>query len=98
MALEELKTEDVVIDFPEVVFSSGEMLALQKAEQELADLKQQMAALSLVALFEDLPMGTPSLICRHVLCGADCAFECRRPRGILLPQLCAGVPRQETSL
>jgi hypothetical protein len=38
MALEELKTEDVVIGFPEVVFSSGEMLALQKAEQELADL------------------------------------------------------------
>jgi hypothetical protein len=38
MALEELKTEDVVIDFPEVVFSRGEMLALQKAEQELADL------------------------------------------------------------
>ena len=38
LALEELKTEDVVIDFPEVVFSRGEMLALQKAEQELADL------------------------------------------------------------
>ena len=38
MALEKLKTEDVVIDFPEVVFSRGEMLALQKAEQELADL------------------------------------------------------------
>jgi hypothetical protein len=38
MALGELKTEDVVIDFPEVVFSRGEMLALQKAEQELADL------------------------------------------------------------
>ena len=38
MALEELKTEDVVIDFPEVVFSRGEMLALHKAEQELADL------------------------------------------------------------
>jgi hypothetical protein len=38
MALEVLKTEDVVIDFPEVVFSSGEVLALQKAEQELADL------------------------------------------------------------
>jgi hypothetical protein len=38
MALEELKTEDVVIDFPEVVFSTGEVLALQKAEQELADL------------------------------------------------------------
>ena len=31
MALEELKTEDVVIDFPEVVFSGGEVLALQKA-------------------------------------------------------------------
>jgi hypothetical protein len=27
-----------VIDFPEVVFSTGEVLALQKAEQELADL------------------------------------------------------------
>ena len=38
MALEELKTEDVVIDFPEVVFGTGEVLALQKAEQELADL------------------------------------------------------------
>ena len=38
MALEELKTEDVAIDFPEVVFSRGEVLALQKAEQELADL------------------------------------------------------------
>ena len=38
MALEELKTEDVVIDFPEVVFSTGEVLALQKAEQELAEL------------------------------------------------------------
>jgi hypothetical protein len=38
LALEELKTEDVVIDFPEVVFSRGEVLALQKAEQELADL------------------------------------------------------------
>jgi len=38
MALEELKTEDVVIDFPEVAFSRGEVLALQKAEQELADL------------------------------------------------------------
>jgi len=38
LALEELKTEDVVIDFPEVVFSRGEMLALQKAKQELADL------------------------------------------------------------
>ncbi len=76
----------------------GRMPAVLEHEQELADLKQQMAALSLVALFEDLPMGTPSLICRHVLRGADCAFECRRPRGILLPQLCAGVPRQETSL
>ena len=38
LALEELKTEDVVIDFPKVVFSRGEVLALQRAEQELADL------------------------------------------------------------
>ena len=38
LALEELKTEDVVIDFPEVVFSRGEVVALQKVEQELASL------------------------------------------------------------
>ena len=52
----------------------GRVPAMLEHEQDLTDLKQQMAALGLVALFEDLPMGTPSLICRHVLRVADCGF------------------------
>jgi hypothetical protein len=76
----------------------GRVQAVLDHEQELADLKQQMAALSLVALFENLPMGKPSLICRHALLGPTVGCACRRPRGILLPQLRAGVPRQEPCL
>ena len=41
----------------------GRAAAVLDHEQERADLNKKMAALVLVALFEDLPMGMPALLC-----------------------------------